>query len=88
MAREYRDTARHQNRSKGLKMAFTAVLCFGLSTALLETGAKMPPAGRRRPHKRRGAAGGYRGTRAKENPPQEGPGRALMVFKIFSPFPR
>ena len=41
-------------------MAFTAVLLFGVCSALLDTGAKMPPAGRRRPHKRREAAGGYR----------------------------
>lgn len=28
------------------------------------------------------------GTWAKEDPPQGGPGRALAVFKIFSPSPR
>ena len=60
MAREYRDTARHQNRSTGLKMAFTAVLLFGVRSALLATGGKMPPAGRRTAHKRLEAAGGYR----------------------------
>lgn len=41
-------------------MAFTAVLRFGLSPALLATGAKMPPAGRRTAHKRREDAGEYR----------------------------
>ena len=41
-------------------MAFTAVLRFGLSPALLATGAKMPPVGHRTAHKRRGAAGEYR----------------------------
>lgn len=41
-------------------MAFTAVLRFGISPSLLDTGAKMPPAGRRTAHKRRGAAGEYR----------------------------
>ena len=41
-------------------MAFTAVLRFGLSPALLATGAKMPPAGRRTAHKRREAVGEYR----------------------------
>ena len=40
-------------------MAFTEVLCFGLSPALLDTGAKMPPAGRRMAHKRQEAAGEY-----------------------------
>lgn len=55
---------------------------------LLDTGEKMLPAGLWRAYKRREAAGGYRGTWAKENPPQESPGRALAVFKIFSPSPR
>ena len=41
-------------------MAFTAVLRFGFSPALLDTGAKIPPAGRRTAHKRREAAGEYR----------------------------
>ena len=41
-------------------MAFTAVLLFGVRFALLATGVKMPPAGRRTAHKRRGAAGEYR----------------------------
>ena len=40
MAREYRDTARHQNRSTGLKMAFTAVLLFGACSALPDADAK------------------------------------------------
>ena len=41
-------------------MAFTAVFVFGLSPALLATGAKMPPTGRRTAHKRREATGEYR----------------------------
>ena len=41
-------------------MAFMEVLRFGGYCALLDTSAKMPPAGRRTAHKRRGAAGGYR----------------------------
>ena len=41
-------------------MAFTAVLLFGACSALLDTGAKMPPAGRRTAHKRREAGGEYR----------------------------
>ena len=49
---------RVQNGVAGLQMAFTAVLCFGLSPALMDKGAKMPPAGRRRPHKRRGRCRG------------------------------
>lgn len=48
----------------GLQMAFTAVLCFGLSPALLATGVKMPPAGHRRPHKRRNVRGEYGDTAA------------------------
>src|SRR5699024_4833427 len=45
-------------------MAFTAVLIFYLSSALLATGVKMPPAGRRMAHKRREVAGGCRDTAA------------------------
>ena len=41
-------------------MAFTEVLCFGLYPALMDTGAKTPPAGRRMAHKRRESAGEYR----------------------------
>ena len=69
-------------------MAFTAVLRFGLSSALLDAGAnsRLEAVGRRTSGVE--AAGGYRGTRAKENPPQESPGRALVVFKIFSLSPR
>ena len=51
---------RVQNAVTGLQMAFTAVLLFGVRSALLDMGAKMPPAGRRTAHKRREAAGGYR----------------------------
>lgn len=50
-------------------MAFTAVLCFGLSPALLDMGAKMPLAGRGTAHKRREAAGEYRDTLDAKNPP-------------------
>lgn len=39
----------------GLQTAFAAILLFGVSPALLATGAKMPPAGRRTAHKRRKA---------------------------------
>lgn len=53
---------------------------------LLDVGAKMPPAGHWRAYKRRKAGGKYRGTSAKENPPQNSPGRASV--KIFSPSPR
>ena len=56
-AREYRDTAGRKNRSTGLQMAFTAVLLFYACFALLDMGAKMPPAGRRMAHKRLEAAG-------------------------------
>ena len=41
-------------------MAFTAVLLFYACFALLDMGAKMPPAGRRMAHKRREAGGEYR----------------------------
>lgn len=41
-------------------MAFTAVLLFGAYSALLATGAKMPPAGRRTAYKRLEGAGEYR----------------------------
>ena len=57
---EYRDTAGRKNRSTGLQMAFTAVLLFGGYCALLDTNAKMPPAGRRTAHKRLEGAGEYR----------------------------
>ena len=50
-------------------MAFTAVLCFGLSPALLATGAKMPLGGHRRPHKRREAGGEYRDIAARAGRP-------------------
>ena len=43
-------------------MAFTAVLCFGLSPALMDKGVKMPPAGRRTAHKRRIVCREYRDT--------------------------
>ena len=43
-------------------MAFTAVLCFGISPALLDIGAKMPPAGPWRAYKRRKVGGEYRDT--------------------------
>lgn len=39
-ARECRDTARHKNCFTGPQMAFTAVLRFGLSPALLDADAK------------------------------------------------
>lgn len=87
MVLEYRDTAGHKNRYTGLQMAFTAVLCFGISPALLDADAKMTPAGRRTAHKRRETAGEYRDM-GKEKPPQGSPGRAVVVFKIFSPSPR
>lgn len=63
-ALEYRDTAGHLNRSKGLQMAFVEVLLFVDRSALPDTGEKMPPAGRSRPHKRRETAGEYRGIAA------------------------
>lgn len=44
----------------GLQMAFTAVLRFGTCSALLAMGAKMPPGGHRRPHRRRNVRGEYR----------------------------
>nr|DAM08791.1 MAG TPA: hypothetical protein [Caudoviricetes sp.]DAW38935.1 MAG TPA: hypothetical protein [Caudoviricetes sp.] len=69
-------------------MALTDILLFGACSALLNMGAKMPPGGNRRPHKRREVAGGYRRTWARESPPQESPGRALVVFKIFLQAPR
>ena len=76
-------------------MAFTAVLPFWARSALLDAGVKMPPAGRRRPHKRREAAGEYRDIAAHDGrpgghkkPAPERLGRALVVFKIFSPSPR
>ena len=60
MAREYRDS------HKGIKRRVEPVnglyggLCFPLSPALPDMGVKMPPAGRRTAHKRRGSAGEYR----------------------------
>lgn len=41
-------------------MAFAEVLFFEVCSTLLDTSAKMPPADRRRPHKRREATGGHR----------------------------
>ena len=67
-AREHKDTAKSQNAVLGLQMAFTTVLCFWMLSALLDMGAKMPPAGRRGPHKRREYAGAKQ---VKENPPQK-----------------
>ena len=43
-------------------MAFTEVLCFGLSPALMDKGVKMPLAGHRRPRKRWEAGGEHRDT--------------------------
>ena len=68
-------------------MAFTELSRFSLSPALLDTSEKC----RLRTVGRRTSGGeslGSIGTRAKENPPQEIPGRAVVVFKIFSPSPR
>ena len=77
-------------------MAFTAVLLFGLSPALLDTGVKMPPASLWRAYKRRNVRGEYRDIAAhdgrpgghKKSPPRVVPERALAIFKIFSPSPR
>lgn len=43
-------------------MSFTEALCFYLSHAPLDTGAKMPPAGCKTAHKRWGDGVEYRGT--------------------------
>lgn len=63
-------------------MAFTAGLRFGISPALLATGAKMPPAGRRRPHKRRVAARGCRDM-GKIKPAPEKPGAGAGGIQDF-----
>ena len=67
-------------------MAFTAVFCFQVYSALLDMGTKMPPAGHRRPHKRRGTAGECRDTleapEGTKNPPQVVPGRAAAMLLV------
>ena len=60
VVQEYRDTAGRKNRSTGPQMVFMAVLHFLARSAPLDTGAKMPPGGHGRPHKRRKATGEYR----------------------------
>lgn len=69
-------------------MLFTAVFLFGACSALLDVGAKMTPAGHWRAYKRRGDGVEYIGGMGKRKPAPESPGRALAVFKIFSPSPR
>ena len=66
-------------------MAFTAVLRFGIPSALLDTGAKMPPAGRRTAHKRLEAGGQYQdmggallATEWHKKPPPVNPGAGSM----------
>ena len=55
-------------------MAFAGVLCFYLSPALPDMGAKMPLAGRRAVYKRREATGGHRDMGKKKPRPREAPG--------------
>ena len=68
-------------------MDFTAVLRFGTCSALPDMGAKMPPAGRRRPHKRREAGGEYRDIAARAGRPggqkkaRPGVGRVVVVTR-------
>ena len=63
-------------------MAFAEVLRFYLFPVPLDTSTKMPPAGHRRPHKRREAGGEYWDMDGKKNPPRAILGRAvsLVVF--------
>lgn len=68
-------------------MAFTEVLRFYLSPAPLDTGAKMPPAGRRTAHKRWEIAGEYRGAQAKESPPQKFQGGYWWHSRFFRRLP-
>jgi hypothetical protein len=81
------DTAGRTCRSAGLQTAFAEVLHF----------ASLLPCWTWAQKCRLLTVGGHTsggkllegiGTWAKENPPQESPGRALAVFKIFSPSPR
>lgn len=57
---EYRDTAKEVKRRDGPVNGLYGGFVFLLSPALLDTGAKMPLAGRGTAHKRREAAGEYR----------------------------
>ena len=59
-------------------MAFTAVLLFGVRSALLDTGEKMPPAGHRRPRKRREAGGEHRDTLDAKTRPRMSQGGQLL----------
>ena len=75
-------------------MAFTAVLCFGLSPALMDKGAKMPLAGRRTAHKRREDGGGYRdmggalpASEGHKNRPRIDQGRKLRYSRFFRRLP-
>lgn len=70
--------AGHKNAVTGLQMAFTAVLLFGLCSTLMDKGAKC------RLQASGGPASGGKllediGTWAKGNPPQESPGRAMIL---------
>ena len=94
-AREYRDTAKAVKRRVGPVNSLYGGFCFWPRSDLLDTGAKMPPASLWRAYKRRKAVGEYRdaggragGPGGHKNPPQKSPGRAVVVFKIFSPSPR
>ena len=57
---EYRDSHKGTKRRDGAANGLYAGFAFGLSPALLDMGAKMPSAGRRTAHKRRGSGGGCR----------------------------
>ena len=58
---EYRDSHKGIKRRDGPANGLYGGLAFCLSHAMLDMGEKMPPAGRRRPRKRRGSGGEYRG---------------------------
>ena len=58
--REYRDSHKGIKRRDGPENGLYGGLSFWTCSALLATGVKMPPAGRRMAHKRREVAGGYR----------------------------
>lgn len=68
-------------------MAFTEVLLFCLSPAPLDTGAKMPPADRRRPRKRREAAGGHRKHGQKKTRPRKAQGGRWRYSRFFRRLP-
>ena len=74
-------------------MDFTAVLPFFARSALLDAGAKMPPAGYRRPHKRREAGGEYRDIAAHAGRPgghkkaRPGVGR-VVAYAVRCPIPQ